>query len=118
MHGVNAARRAYQARSNDRNLRDQEADVFRRATAALRQAQLGDAIDRVRAVADNSLLWTTLVITLKDPTNALPAALRGGLVSIGLAVQREMQSDKPDLGFLIGINEQITAGLTSSLNGA
>ncbi len=110
MHGLNAAR-AYQARSADRNLRDQEADVFRRATAALRQAQSSDEFERVRALADNSQLWTTVVILVKDPSNALPETIRGSIASIGMAVQREMDTKKPDLAFLIGINEQMTAGL-------
>ena len=110
MHGLNAAR-AYQARSADRNLREQEADVFRRATAALRHAQSGEEIDRVRAVADNRLLWSTLVLLLKDPQNAMPAPLRGTMISVGMAVQRELDTDEPDLSFVIGINEQITAGL-------
>lgn len=110
MHGL-IATRAYQARSADRNLRHQEADVFRRATAALRKAQTSDEIDRVRALADNTQLWTTVVILVRDPSNALPEALRGSVVSIGKAVQREMSTKKPDLAFLIGINEQMTAGL-------
>lgn len=110
MHGL-IATRAYQARSADRNLRDQEADVFRRATAALRKAQGSSNVDRTRALADNSLLWTTLVITLKDPDNALPETLRASIVSVGLTVQREMNAKTPDLSFLIGVNEQITAGL-------
>lgn len=110
MHGLNAAR-AYQARSADRNQREQEADVFRRATAALRLAQSGDEIERVRAVADNRLLWRTLLIVLKDPENPLPAKLRGSLVSIGMTVERELDAEEPDLPFVIGINEQITAGL-------
>lgn len=113
MHGMNAAR-AYQARSADRNLRDQEADIFRRATAALRIAQTGSEIDRVRAVADNRLLWSTLVLQMKDPQNALPAALRGSIVSIGIVVQRELDASEPDLPFVIGINEQITAGLSGN----
>ncbi|RYF50074.1 MAG: hypothetical protein EOO38_06530 [Cytophagaceae bacterium] len=52
MHGLNATR-AYQARSADRNLRDQEADVFRRATAALRHAQsayIGTDEERVQGL--------------------------------------------------------------------
>lgn len=110
MHGLNAAR-AYQARSADRNLREQEADVFRRATAALRHAQSGEKIDVVRAVADNRLLWSTLVLLLKDPQNAMPAPLRGSMISVGMAVQRELDTDEPDLSFVIGINEQMTAGL-------
>jgi len=110
MRGLNAAR-AYQARSADRNLREQEADVFRRATAALRFAQSGTDIDRIRAVTDNRLLWSTLMIQLRDPQNALPAPLCGSIISIGLAVQRELDQPAPDLGFVIGINEHITAGL-------
>lgn len=110
MHGLNATR-AYQARSADRNPREQEADVFRRATAALRQAQAGEQIDLVRAVADNRLLWSTLVLLLRDPQNAMPPPLRGSIISVGMAVQRELDTDEPDLSFVIGINEQITAGL-------
>lgn len=110
MHGLNAAR-AYQARSADRNLREQEADVFRRATAALRRAQSGVELDRVRALADNSLLWTTVVIALRDPENSLPETLRASIVSVGKTVQRENSAKTPDLAFLIGVNEQMTAGL-------
>jgi flagellar biosynthesis regulator FlaF len=62
-------------------------------------------------VADNHLLWGTLVILLSDPQNALPAPLRGSLISVGKVVQRELDAPEPDLAFVIGINEQITAGL-------
>lgn len=110
MHSM-IATRAYQARSADRNLREQEADVFRRATAALRQAQTDNESSRVRALADNSLLWSTLGIMLRDPTNPLPEDLRCSIISVGLAVQREHNVKKPDFSFLIGINEQMTAGL-------
>ena len=110
MHGLIASR-AYQARSADRNLRDQEADVFRRATAALRHAQSGEEIDRVRALADNSVLWSTVVIALRDPDNTLPDSLKASIVSVGMVVQRENSAKKPDLPFLIGVNEQMTAGL-------
>ncbi len=113
MHGMNAAK-AYQARSADRNLREQEADVFRRATAALRLAKTGTALDRARAVADNRMLWNTLAITLKDAENALPSELRGSIISVGIVVERELNEPEPDLNFVIGINEQITAGLISA----
>ncbi len=110
MHGLTASR-AYQARSADRDPREKEADVFRRATAALRASQSGDELSRVKALADTSLLWSTLVVVLRDPDNALPAPLRGSIISVGLAVQREVARPDPDIAFLIGINEQITAGL-------
>ena len=112
MRSLTAAR-AYQARSADRNWREQEADVFRRATASLRlaQSQSSGEIDRVRALADNGLLWTTLVIMVRDQDNQLPAPLRASIVSVGMSVQRELNAKTPDLSFLIGINENFTAGL-------
>lgn len=113
MFGVNATR-AYRARSADRNLKAQEADVFRRATAALRVAQTGSEFDVVRAVADNKLLWNTIVQCLKDPDNALPDALKSSIISVGLTVQRELSSDEPDLPFIININEQIASGLAGT----
>jgi len=48
---------------------------------------------------------------MRDPLNPLPAELRASIVSVGLAVQREMDNDSPDFDFLIEINENIAAGL-------
>jgi flagellar biosynthesis regulator FlaF len=110
MHGLTAAR-AYRARSADRNLREQEADVFRRVTGALRASQSGDVLQRTKALADTNLLWSTLIAVLADPDNSLPAPLRGSIVSVGLAVKRELDLPKPDIAFLIAVNEQITLGL-------
>jgi flagellar biosynthesis regulator FlaF len=47
----------------------------------------------------------------RDPTNALPAPLKASLVSVALAVRREMDAGDPDLDMLISINEAIAAGL-------
>jgi flagellar biosynthesis regulator FlaF len=49
---------------------------------------------------------------MRDPENGLPAELRASIVSVGIAVQREMQQDAPDFDFLIGVNEDIAAGLS------
>ena len=49
---------------------------------------------------------------LRDPANALPAALRASIVSVGHALQREMRASVPDFAFLIAVNEDITAGLS------
>lgn len=108
-----AAVRAYGNQAARRNLRDQEADVFRRATGGLRAAK-GDAALQGRAVADNIRLWLMLGDVLRDPANALPAELRAGIVSVGHAVQREMARPDPDLDFLILVNESITAGLAGA----
>ena len=108
------AARAYQASSAHRSLREQEADVFHRANAALRIGQTGNELDRVKALSDTGRLWATLVDLLRDPANALPAPLRGSMISVGLAVQREVGGPNPDFGFLIGLNEQIAAGLSGA----
>ena len=106
------AARAYRAASAFRSPREQEADVFRRATGALRAAQGGTPMDQVKALADNTQLWVMVGNLLRDPDNALPEALRASIISVGKALQREMQQPAPDFAFLIAVNEDITAGLS------
>jgi len=108
----NRAARAYEAGVAQRSQREQEADVFIRATGALRAARDGGQLDRVRAVADNRRLWSTVIDLVRDPANALPDELRAAIVSVGISVQREMERSEPDFGFLISINENIAAGLS------
>lgn len=105
---------AYQAAARHRSQRDQDADVFRRANASLRAAAGGDGAATIRAIADNRLLWMTVTNLVRDPANPLPARLRGQLVSVGLAVSREMDTDAPDIGFLIAVNEDVAAGLSGT----
>jgi flagellar biosynthesis regulator FlaF len=102
---------AYRATNRFRSQREQEADVFRTVTAALKTARAGSAIQQVRALADNQRLWTMVVDLMADPRNALPEALRASIVSVGMTVRREMEGDDPDFDFLISINENIAAGL-------
>ena len=66
----------------------------------------------MRALADNRRLWMTVHDLMRDPDNSLPAQLRASIVSVGLAVQREMDRDSPDFDFLIAINENFAAGLS------
>ena len=113
MQTMTRAARAYAAAASHRGLREQEADVFLRANAALRRArESGGTLDRVRALADNDLLWTVVIDLLRDPENTLPVQLKASLVSIGRTVQREMQGETPDLTFLIQVNENIATGLS------
>ena len=106
------ALRAYQTSSAHRTARQQEADVFMRANGALKAARDAGPVMRVRALADNRRLWLMIMDLVRDPENALPEELKGSIVSVALAVQREMQSDAPSWDFLIGINENIAAGLS------
>ena len=112
MHSL--ANSAYRATSARRTQKEQDADVFRRANTALRRASPDDPVSQARALADNSLLWTAVVDLLRDPANPLQPALKGSIISVGLAVQREMAGPAPDFGFLIGINDQIAAGLAGT----
>jgi flagellar biosynthesis regulator FlaF len=111
MQTMSQAARAYEAAASHRNHREQEADVFRHAIGALKMARDSGPISRVRAIADNRRLWLTVADLMRDPLNSLPVNLRAAIVSVGLAVQREMDRDAPDFEFLIAINENIAAGL-------
>ena len=111
MRSVTASR-AYQASARHRSQREQDADVFRRANAALRAAVDGDGAAHIRALADNRQLWTMVVDLARDPANPLPAPLRGQLMSVGLAVAREMDAPAPDLPFLMQVNNDVAAGLS------
>ena len=110
-NGMQHAMKAYAASSAHRSLREKEAEIFRRANAALRNGRLANPAVQVRALADNTRLWSTVIDLMRDPQNALPATLRASIISLGLAVQREMRHDTPDFDFLIGVNEDIAAGL-------
>ncbi len=114
MPNLTLATRAYEAAANHRSPREQEADVFRHAIGALKAAQDAEPLSRVRALADNQRLWLAVTDLMRDPANALPQSLRASIVSVGLAVQREMNRDAPDFDFLISVNENIAAGLSSA----
>ena len=103
--------RAYAAAQNLRGLREQEADLFLRANAALRQSREGGPLARVRALSDTSRLWRAVIDIVRDPANALPDPLKASLVSVGHAVQREVEREDPDVDFLLAVNADLAAGL-------
>ncbi|MDI3307776.1 MAG: flagellar biosynthesis regulator FlaF [Acetobacteraceae bacterium] len=88
-----------------------EAEVFARATRAIRSAEAGTEMDRIRAIADNRRLWNAVYGAVLDPANALPAALRAQIASVALAVIRECEAAEPDLAFIAGTNELFAGGL-------
>ncbi len=113
MRGL-AASSAYQRAATYRNPRQREAELFRTVNLALGKAQDADPVSVTKALADNELLWITVMDLLRDPANLLPLNVRAAIMSVGYAVRREMASSKPDLAFLSGLNEQIAAGLSGS----
>jgi flagellar biosynthesis regulator FlaF len=102
---------AYTAAAGHRSLRQQEAEVFRRVNAELRNARTANGLARVRALAKTDQLWLAVSSAVRDPANQLPVKLRAQLVSIARAVQREVQSAEPDIEFLVAVNENVAAGL-------
>ena len=113
MPDMSAASRAYGAASVHRTVRQQEADVFRLTIARLRSAREEGPIPRIRALADNRRLWMAVADLMRDTGNSLPPALRASIISVGLAVQREMDREEPDFDFLITINKHIADGLSA-----
>jgi flagellar biosynthesis regulator FlaF len=112
MLNMRQATNAYAASAAHRSLREQDADIFRRANAALREGSGAGPLGRVRALADNGRLWRTVMDLMRDPGNPLPEPLRGAIVAIGHTVHREMNQPAPNFDFLISINENIAAGLS------
>ena len=66
-----------------RTPRDIEYDALSRVTHQLQRAIGGDG-SLAAAAAANSDLWTTFATDLADDGNALPARLRGTLVSLAI----------------------------------
>lgn len=114
MNTPRSAARAYAVAATHRTLRDQEADVFRYASAVLRRSREAGSVAQARALADNRRLWSLVLDLVRDPGNALPAPLRAAIASVGLVVQRELAADAPDLEFIAGMNETIARGLAGS----
>ena len=88
-----------------------EAEVFARATRAIRDAAEAEPLAQARAVADNRRLWEAVHGAVIDPTNALPVPLRAQIAGVALAVLRECDQPAPDLGFVAEMNDQFAAAL-------
>jgi flagellar biosynthesis regulator FlaF len=114
MSNVNLASRAYATASTNRTTREQEADIFRLVIGRLQAAGLSGPATRIRALADNRRLWTTISDLMRDNSNPLPPGTRAGLISVGLRVQREMDSEEPSFEFLISVNKHIAEGLSGN----
>ena len=103
---ASAGAAAYRRRLTTKQM---EAEVFARATRAIRGAE--GSLNRARAIADNRRLWDAVHAAVMDPTNALPAALRGQIAGVALAVLRECDQLSPDLGFVAEMNDLFAGGL-------
>ena len=105
---VHGAANAYRRRLTPKQM---EAEVFARATRAIRGAETGTGLDRVHAAADNRRLWGAVYGAVTEPGNALPAELRVQIAGIALSVIRQCDAETPALGFVLEMNEHFAAAL-------
>ena len=101
--------KAYGSAATLRNQRDQDAEVIRRVSGALRRAS--DEISRTRALADVKMLWQTILAASHDPRNPLPTKLCAQMISVAQSVLRTTALEAPDIDFLIEINDNFANGL-------
>lgn len=105
---------AYRQVQATRTQREQEAEIFAIAAGRLRLAATdGKEMDRVRARADARRLFMTLRLSVIDPANQLPVALRASIASVCDAALREVEREKTDFDFLAGICDDFRAGLST-----
>lgn len=111
-HASNSA--AVAAGSYRRQLtpKQMEAEVYGRATRALREAMDHEnPVILARALADNRRLWDAVLSAVIDPSNRLPVPLRAQIASVARAILRECDAETPDTDLIIEINDQIAAAL-------
>lgn len=100
-----------------RSLRSVEYDLLAQVTQRLRSAWAGRATDfpaLVRAVTDNTQLWSTLASDVALPGNTLPAALRARLFYLYEFTahhSRAVLDDKASVEVLADINMAVMRGL-------
>jgi flagellar biosynthesis activator protein FlaF len=98
-------------------MRARERAAMDRVIGMLRAAQEKGAQSRERVDALFYLhrLWTIFINDLNDPSNELPDQLRGGIISIGIWMMKEIDRVRggltSDLAPMIAINELIRDGL-------
>lgn len=100
-----------------RSLRSVEYDLLAQVTQRLRSAWTNRATDfpaLVRAVTDNTQLWSTLASDVALPGNGLPAALRARLFYLYEFTahhSRAVLDDKASVEVLADINMAVMRGL-------
>ena len=97
--------------------REVELRAFRYVNGLLATAT--DVPARARALHKTHQLWSLLISDLSQPGNALPADLKGRLISLGLWAQREAAvrlEDTASLEPLVALHRDMIAGLEAQEN--
>ena len=102
---------------SSQSMRAHEARALDRVIAMLREAEASGPHSRqgIHALYQLRTLWSVFLDDLNGSENALPAALRGRLISIGIWVIKEIErlrsGEMKDFSSLIEINQIIRDGL-------
>jgi flagellar biosynthesis activator protein FlaF len=97
--------------------REREGDAFDRSIALMEQAARPGAtpVERATAISFARRLWMILIEDLGQPGNALPAATKAQIISIGIWVLRTLEQlrDDPRQGFadIIAVSASLREGL-------
>lgn len=81
----------------------------------LLEGQALGGVSRIDAICFNQRLWNAFQADLCLPENGLPDAVKGGLISLSIWVQKycsKAMLDDSDLNPLIEVNRQVMEGLS------
>lgn len=97
-----------------------EAKLFATIASRLEQASglPARSTRRLRALADARRLWLHTATLCSDPANRLPRELRAQIISVALAVLREIDAEAPDVTTIGEITGAIGDGLAAAARSA
>lgn len=104
------ALQAYGTATKLRSQREQDAEVFRRVSATLRNAS--DDLARTRALATVQRLWQAVLAANLDPLNPLPAPLRAQIVSVANGVLHHATDPQVNFELIAQIGDNFAEGLS------
>jgi len=93
--------------------REREAKLFERMRGRVLLAMKEEdfSLSRARTLADLHRLWTHVATLVSDDDNKLPTELRARIVSVAMAMLRDIDGDSPDLDFQAEVLQNFAEGL-------
>jgi flagellar biosynthesis regulator FlaF len=96
--------------------REREALLFEKMRGRILLAKDRSEFDleRTRALADLHRLWTHVATLVSDDDNKLPQELRASIVSVAMAMLRDLDGETPDLDFHAEVLGNFAEGLRAT----
>jgi len=96
--------------------REREAKLFERMRGRVLLAMKEEdfSLSRARTLADLHRLWTHVATLVSDDDNKLPQELRARIVSVAMAMLRDLDGETPDLDFQAEVLGNFAEGLRTS----